>query len=150
MKDILNKIIAECPKAWAEFNWFFVKLAVPAYRKPHKIYKNEILLSCKTSEFIKSHFGQKPDSNNLILNFDSTDGTYNGYSYNFRNWYDYFDGLEITISIIKDDNFVYVIFDFSINGEESLKGYTARAECEWNAFYEAFKIREQQLTKDNK
>lgn len=128
MKIILDKIIAECPKAWAEM----CRVEDLAYGVRIELEGNDI-------KFLISH----------------NEADY----FNFRNWYDYFDEKDIRIALIPDEEYaVNDCFEYSILqkidiGKEwlwrvTVKGldtYSKRVTCEWLAFYEAFKIREQQL-----
>lgn len=128
MQEILNKIIADCPKAWAEFlqNNNCVDI-----HEPEKAI--QILWLVNIHIEIETHY--------------------------FRNLYDYFDKLDIVVSVEIDTDasnnfFTYEIYTKNIFAEDDYEWegnieeacyYQHRTEAEWNAFYEAFKIREGQL-----
>lgn len=132
MQEILDKIISECPKSWAEWG--------------KTIPQGENGISDKPYFTI---YHDSPNEINYVVN-EGCDKV--NIDYNFRNLYDYFDKLDIRVYILPcvygntingefeiTYRFKYMVFDFESNG------YDTRIEAEWNAFYEAFKIRESQL-----
>lgn len=123
MNDILNKIIAECPKAWGEW--------------------------CKSRKFNYAYPEMEIslDGNIIVATLKTED--YDYLDFNFRNWYDYFDGLKIYIHayprINKETGWNALIEHKSLSPSKFLAKMPTRTEAEWSAFLEAFKIREGQL-----
>lgn len=132
MQEILDKIIAECSTALNEML--------------NKLYNSRETFTIKSGSVIGAE----------VTLLCSTARDPNAYqTFNFRDWYDYFDELKIFVA---PDTFEYhnnkkmecrkfqgwILLDGDGRNQKT-EDFNSRKEAEWNAFLEAFTIREKQL-----
>jgi hypothetical protein len=135
---MLDKIIEECPKAWKEF------LSIS---KIYQFMYPDWLTQTDGKQVIEPKVGTDGVDIVFILPLPINSAVK---KYNFRNLYDYFDELGIFIDLsyngYSNGNKVYFacfVWDYPNIVKQS--SAESRAEAEWIIFYEAFKIREEQL-----